>query len=106
MSCSFVHPKRAHAAGLPYFMRLHLIIKGRVQGVFFRSETRELANKHNVSGWIRNNTDGSVEAVFEGSEESLKELLMWCEEGPSGARVEHIEINWEREKGIIGFEVR
>ena len=75
-------------------VRARVIVSGRVQGVFFRSETRDEAKKRGVNGWVRNLPDGRVEAVFEGEEELVKELVDFCERGPPGARVTHADVVW------------
>jgi len=75
--------------------RAHVFITGAVQGVFFRSETKQQAVKHGVTGWIRNLPDGRVEGLFEGKEESVRELVEFCKHGPEGARVEKISVDWE-----------
>lgn len=80
-------------------VRAHLIIEGIVQGVFFRAHTREQADSNSVHGWVRNRPDGTVEAVFEGDEESVKKLIEWCHKGPSEAVVKNVKIDWERYKG-------
>lgn len=87
-------------------MRLHLIISGHVQGVFFRSKVKARARAIQVKGWVRNNRDGTVEAVFEGDQEKLETLLAWCTKGPEGAQVTSVEEHWEEEEGLQGFEVR
>ncbi|MDQ2910564.1 MAG: acylphosphatase [Actinomycetota bacterium] len=81
-------------------------VRGRVQGVFFRAETRARAASLGVSGWIRNASDGSVEAVFEGADEQVESLLEWCRRGPVGARVEEVEAVREEPAGEAGFQVR
>lgn len=86
-------------------MRLHLIISGHVQGVFFRSKTKARARAIQVNGWCKNNSDGTFEAVFEGEEDKLKTLLKWCTKGPEGAQVTNIEEHWEEEEGLEGFEI-
>jgi len=68
-------------------LRAHLIIEGRVQGVFFRDSTRNEATRLNLTGWVKNRFDGSVELVAEGSREEVKKLIDWCHHGPPGARV-------------------
>ena len=70
--------------------RRRVVIHGRVQGVFFRGSTVERARQVGVSGWVRNRRDGTVEAVFEGSEAQVEEMVRYCHEGPSWARVERV----------------
>jgi acylphosphatase len=86
--------------------RVHVHIRGRVQGVFFRAEARARAESLGVAGWIRNADDGRVEAVFEGADEQVESLLEWCRRGPAGARVEEVEAVREEPAGEIGFQVR
>ncbi|MFP3984785.1 MAG: acylphosphatase [Candidatus Bathyarchaeia archaeon] len=80
-------------------IRAHILVSGRVQGVFFRAEARQRARKHNVAGWIRNLSDGRVEAVFEGEKDDVEKMLEFCKRGPSGARVSHTEVSWEAYAG-------
>jgi len=88
-------------------VRAHVFVNGRVQGVFFRSETRYEAKKRGVKGWVRNMPDDRVEAVFEGEEESVKELIEFCRRGPRGARVTGIDVIWESYAGEFrDFEIR
>ena len=88
-------------------VRAHVIISGMVQGVFFRSETRDETKKLRVKGWVRNLPDGRVEAVFEGEEENVKKLIEFCRRGPPGARVTDVDIIWENYTGEFrNFEVR
>jgi acylphosphatase len=79
--------------------RLHLIIDGLVQGVSFRWHALREASSLGLTGFVKNNPDGSVEAVFEGEEEKLKKILEFCRKGPSGARVEKIEVEWDKYEG-------
>jgi acylphosphatase len=74
--------------------RLHLIITGRVQGVFFRQAAAEQARNLGISGWARNLNDGSVEIVGEGKRRDLDILLAWAHRGPSHARVDRVEVEW------------
>jgi acylphosphatase len=76
-------------------VRAHVFISGKVQGVFFRWETREEANKRNVNGWVRNLRDGRVEAIFEGNKEKVVELIKFCHRGPRGAVVSRVDLKWE-----------
>ena len=82
--------------------RIHIFIRGDVQGVFFRSGTISKANGLGLAGWVRNRSDGSVEIVAEGEKEKLEELLSWCRNGPSGARVDEIKYDWEKAKDEFG----
>jgi len=68
-------------------IRAHLIIEGRVQGVWFRDSTRNEATRLNLTGWVKNRFDGSVELIAEGTREEVKKLIEWCHHGPPGARV-------------------
>ena len=79
---------------------------GRVQGVFFRAETRARAASLGLSGSVRNLPDGSVEAVFEGDPERVASMVDWCKRGPDGASVEGIEVSPEEPTGEPGFDVR
>lgn len=79
--------------------RARLLISGRVQGVWFRQSTKNLADRLAVVGWCRNNPDGSVAALFEGQEAAVKTLIDWCHEGPERARVAHVDIDWEPPTG-------
>jgi acylphosphatase len=74
----------------------HLIISGRVQGVWFRASTKQKANQLGLTGWVQNTDNGKVEAVIEGEEISIKEMIKWCQHGPSMARVEKVEIKDEK----------
>jgi acylphosphatase len=86
--------------------RRRVVIHGRVQGVFFRGSTVERARQVGVSGWVRNRRDGTVEAVFEGSEAQVEEMVRYCHEGPSWARVERVEKIEEAPEDLEGFGVR
>jgi acylphosphatase len=70
--------------------RVHVYISGRVQGVFFRTETQRMAKSFNLAGWVRNMADDRVEACFEGKDENIDKMLQWCHIGPSAARVEKV----------------
>ncbi len=79
--------------------RAHVWISGRVQGVFFRAHTQEVACRLGLTGFVRNLPDGRVEAVFEGEEEAVRKAIEWCHKGPPRARVERVEVRWEEPKG-------
>jgi acylphosphatase len=88
-------------------VRVRLLISGEVQGVFFRSNTRDIARRLGLKGWVRNLPDGRVECAVEGEKEKVERMIGFCREGPPGSRVENLEIKWERPKNESGgFEVR
>ena len=72
--------------------RIRIFVTGKVQGVFFRQSLKVMAKKNNIFGWVKNLTDGRVEAILEGDEEQLGRLLEWAHRGPANARVEDVEI--------------
>ncbi len=87
-------------------VRAHAIISGRVQGVFFRMETKRAADRFGVSGWVRNRRDGTVEAVFEGDRDRVDAVLEWCSEGPAHAQVSGVNVDWDEYAGEFnGFDV-
>ncbi|HEU4324610.1 MAG TPA: acylphosphatase [Roseiflexaceae bacterium] len=87
-------------------VRAHIRVSGRVQGVNFRSNTREQARSAGVSGWVRNLDDGRVEAVFEGPRSAVQRLVSWCYSGPGYARVERVEVEWQHPTGQEhGFKI-
>ena len=87
-------------------IRRRVIVRGRVQGVWFRASTAEAAQQAGVSGWVRNLADGGVEAVFEGDPTAVATLLAFCREGPSWAEVSDLEVFHEVPRGDSGFEIR
>jgi len=72
--------------------RVHVWIKGRVQGVFFRTYTRDAAQSIGVTGWVRNLSDGRVEAVFEGESDKVERMIEWCREGSPMSRIESVDL--------------
>ena len=92
---------------MPDEVRKRVVIRGDVQGVFFRDSTREEAESRGVRGWVRNRSDGAVEAVFEGAAAAVDAMVEWCRSGPSRAQVEAMDVSLEPETdGFDGFEVR
>jgi acylphosphatase len=77
-------------------IRFHVIISGKVQGVFFRSKTKRTAIELDITGWVRNLADGRVEAVFEGEKENIERMINWCRKGPELARVTDVVVISER----------
>ncbi len=86
--------------------RAHVRIYGKVQGVWFRANTKRMADELNIKGWVRNVPDGSVEAVFEGNDEDVEKIIEWCHTGPERARVDRVEIEYEEPKGEKEFEIK
>jgi acylphosphatase len=87
-------------------IRRRVIVRGLVQGVFFRDSTRRLAQRHGVSGWVANRADGAVEAVFEGEADAVERLVAFSRKGPRGAEVKSVEVTEEEPEGLSGFSVR
>jgi len=85
--------------------RAHVVVRGSVQGVFFRAETRDRARSLGLAGWVRNAPDGTVEAAFEGDDERVESMVEWCRRGPAGARVEDVGVAWVEPEGAEGFSI-
>ncbi len=81
--------------------RVHVLIEGRVQGVFFRAHTRDQARARGLKGWVRNLPDGRVEALFEGDQTALHGMLAWCRKGPPYSYVDTVEVNWQPYQGDL-----
>ena len=79
--------------------RAHIFVSGWVQGVFFRDNTQKWASSLSLTGWVRNLKDGQVEVMAEGEKEHIEDLIGKLREGPSLARVENVEVEWEDYKG-------
>jgi acylphosphatase len=76
-------------------VRAHVVISGRVQGVFFRAETQRAAQQLGASGWVRNCSDGTVEALFEGPEDTVRKAVDWCWQGSPMSHVSDVRVQWE-----------
>jgi acylphosphatase len=87
-------------------IRRHVIMRGDVQGVFFRESTRRKAAEAGVAGWVTNRPDGSVEAVFEGAPDAVELLVEFAREGPTAASVDSIDVEEQSPEGLTGFDVR
>lgn len=87
-------------------VRAHVFVSGNVQGVFFRQETRDRARSRGLAGWVKNLPDGRVEAVFEGPEDAVEQMVEWSRHGPRWAQVEEVDITREEPEGLNSFEVR
>jgi acylphosphatase len=86
--------------------RAEVTVHGMVQGVFFRVETRDRARSLGLSGWVTNAQDGTVRAAFEGDDERVESMVEWCRRGPSGARVEDVDVSWVEPESEQGFSIR
>jgi len=86
--------------------RRRVIVTGRVQNVWFRDSCRSEALARGVAGWVRNRSDGSVEAVFEGPREAVEQMIAWCRVGPPQAQVDDVEVSEEPVQSDFGFAIR
>jgi acylphosphatase len=87
-------------------VRRRVVVRGNVQGVFFRDSCRSEASSLGVSGWVTNRSDGAVEAVFEGEPRAVTAMVDWCSSGPRGADVESVDESTEEPEGLSGFDIR
>ena len=87
-------------------VRRRVLVRGNVQGVFFRDSARREAESRGVAGWITNRPDGAVEAVFEGAPDDVAALVEFARSGPRGADVQSVDETSEDPEGLSGFEVR
>ena len=86
--------------------QFHVIISGRVQGVWYRASTKQKAEELGLTGWVKNTADGNVEAVFEGDETIVEEMIAWCRVGPLLARVAEVKIIQKHAGGkFTGFAI-
>jgi acylphosphatase len=86
--------------------RAHVFVSGNVQGVYYRATTRDEAQARGVDGWVRNLSDGRVEAVFEGPEDDVEGMVEWCHTGSPAANVDDVAVEYESPAGEDGFRVR
>ena len=86
--------------------RVRVVVRGIVQGVWFRESTRQAALERGLAGWVRNRSDGSVEAVFEGDPDAVESVVAWTRMGPPRASVESVDEFREEPEGLYGFDVR
>ncbi len=85
---------------------VHVLISGKVQGVFFRANTQQEAEKRNVIGWVRNTADGKVEAVFHGEASAVDDLIIWCHQGSPASSVENVSVDPIDDESFDGFSIR
>jgi len=84
---------------------VHLVIKGKVQGVYYRASARDVAREIGVTGWIKNMTDGNVEALVSGPEERVEKFIEWCRKGPKNAEVSEVIVNDSKERPLADFRI-
>ena len=104
---NFLKKKNAEREGTAEKVKAHIFVSGKVQGVFFRGNTKRKAEKLGVFGWVKNLRDGRVEAVFEGNKGNVEEMVKWARKGPIWAKIEGLEAIWEDYQAEFkGFEIR
>lgn len=86
-------------------VRRRVVVRGRVQGVFFRDSCRRVAHDLGVTGWVRNRADGAVEAVFEGARDAVDAMVRWCHDGPPRAHVSTVQVDDQQPTGETGFAI-
>jgi len=86
-------------------VRAHVYISGKVQGVGYRLSTQSEAVKLGIKGWVRNVPDGRVEAVFEGEQQAVDQIIQWCHQGPRAAVVKEVQVEYETPEGLPEFQV-
>ena len=86
-------------------MTIHLLIKGKVQGVFYRASAKDVADQLKLTGWVRNTKEGDVEAVTSGDEDRLKEFIEWCRKGPRKAEVTNVIVTENEDQHFDEFRI-
>lgn len=84
---------------------VHLTIKGKVQGVFYRASAKAKAEALGITGWVKNTEEGNVEAMVTGKQDELDEFIAWCRKGPSKARVTNVDVDDRPEKPFHQFSI-
>jgi len=91
-------------------MRVRVVISGRVQGVFFRAQTQDKARSLALTGWVKNTDSGTVEAVFDGEEEKINQMIDWCHQGPALSKVDSLKVtklaNKKNINNFSSFEIK
>ncbi len=86
-------------------MTVHLLIKGKVQGVFYRASARDVAEELKLTGWVRNTREGDVEAVASGDADRIKEFIEWCKKGPRKAEVSEVIVTEKEDEDFDSFRI-
>lgn len=87
-------------------VQAHVYVSGTVQGVYYRASTKEQADQRSVNGWVKNLADGRVEAIFEGNEAAVNELVEWCHNGPKRASVTDVDVEYTTPEGFEDFQIK
>ncbi len=85
---------------------VHLIVKGKVQGVFYRANAKKTADENGISGWVKNTNDDCVEMVASGSQQALEKFIDWCKKGPARAKVIEVMVTEKEEQLFDEFELK
>jgi len=85
---------------------VHLVIKGKVQGVFYRASAKEKAEDLGITGWVKNTREGFVEAVACGNDKAVQQFIEWCKKGPSNARVDDVVVTEQSPEQLNGFTIK
>ena len=91
---------------LPFMPTVHLLIKGKVQGVFYRVSARKTAQALDLKGWVRNTKEGHVESVASGSDKALQQYIEWCRKGPEKAAVSSVQVTSIEDEAFADFQIR
>lgn len=87
--------------------QVHIIVSGRVQGVFYRASCQEVAVSYGLKGYAKNMPSGDVEVVAQGDKDKIERLIDWCKKGPQGAKVMSVNVEWENpSQGFYSFGIR
>lgn len=86
-------------------MTVHLLIKGKVQGVFFRASAKDVAEQLRLTGWVRNTPEGDVEAMATGDEDRVNEFIEWCRKGPRKAEVYSVTVTEKEAETFDRFRI-
>ncbi len=84
---------------------VHLLINGKVQGVFYRASAKEVADELQLTGWVKNTSNGDVEAMVTGSNEQLQQFIAWCKKGPARAVVSEVQVTFKAEEQFDVFKI-
>ena len=85
---------------------VHLMVKGKVQGVFYRATAKKMADEIGITGWVKNTPDNSVEMIISGSQQGLQQFIEWCKQGPARANVSEVKVDETKEEKFDKFEIR